>query len=94
MNWTIPDGKAWTGTDTWVKSKMQHPPHRIFIHYEGLSPPKWIHEYLETNVSEKGDAWWSQCVTDTWDTNTNCYYFECEQAAKKFHMLYKLRGEQ
>lgn len=71
---------------------MQHPPYRVFIHYDGLSPPKWIHPYLTENLGEMGDAWWCQCVTDTWDSNTNCYYFECHTTGQQFEMLAKLRG--
>ena len=67
--------------------------HRIFIHFEGLSPPKWIHCYLEENCGTFGEVWWSQCVTDTWDNNTNCYYFDDEQQAAQFEMIYKIRGE-
>jgi hypothetical protein len=65
--------------------------HRVFVHYKGLTGPMWIDTYLRENVGEFGKHWWSQCVTDAWDSNTNCYYFEDSHTAQKFEMICKLR---
>tara|TARA_B100000965_G_C19391566_1_gene669201 strand:+ start:210 stop:437 length:228 start_codon:yes stop_codon:yes gene_type:complete len=64
--------------------------YRVFINYDGLSPPDWIDPYLKENLGEWEDQWWSQCVTDNWETNTNCYYFHTQEDADKFEFISKL----
>lgn len=64
--------------------------YRVFVQYEGLSPPKWIDEYLQDNFGTFGEKWWAQCVTDNWDNNTNCYYFDTKEQAEKFEFIYRL----
>ena len=64
--------------------------YRVFVTYEGLSPPFWIEEYLKENFGTFGKEWWAQSVTDNWDNNTNCYYFKSKEQADKFEFIYRL----
>ena len=64
--------------------------HRVFVTYDGLSPPTWIDGYLKDNFGTFGEEWWAQCVTDSWDNNTNCYYFKCKEQANKFEFIARL----
>lgn len=64
--------------------------YRVFVTFEGLSPPLWIEEYLKENFGTFGKEWWAQCVTDNWDNNTNCYYFKSKEQADKFEFIYRL----
>lgn len=64
--------------------------YRVFVTFDGLSAPKWIDEYLEDNFGTFGEKWWFQCVTDNWDSNTNCYYFDTKEQADKFEFIGRL----
>ena len=64
--------------------------YRVFVQYDGLSPPKWIDEYLRENFGTFGEKWWAQCVTDNWDNNTNCYYFDTVEQKERFEFIARL----
>ena len=67
--------------------------YRVFVTFDGLSAPKWIDEYLKDNFGTFGEKWWAQCVTDNWDNNTNCYYFEDKKQAERFEFIARLAKE-
>ena len=68
--------------------------HRVFVTYDGLNAPKWIDEYLKDNFGTLGEEWWAQCVTDRWDSNTNCYYFKSKGQADRFEFIARLARDE
>ena len=62
--------------------------YRVFVQYEGL-PPNGLTSIqritLEHLVKSGGPR-----VTDNWDNNTNCYYFDTKEQADKFEFIYRL----